>query len=444
MVRRVLIANRGEIALRILRACRELGLETVVVYSEADCDSLPVQLADRAICIGPPEPVNSYLNVQSIMSAAEIAMADAVHPGYGFLSENPEFAEICMACDLVFIGPPAHVMRLMGHKAGARAKVASWGIPVIPGSEGEIEAEEEAIEVAREVGYPVLMKAAAGGGGRGMRLARDEDELRQVFNTARSEAGAAFGYAGLYVEKLIHPARHIEVQVVADANGNVLVLGERDCSLQRRHQKVMEEAPAFLPSQLRERLFEDARLITERLGYVNVGTVEFLVDERGDHYFIEMNTRIQVEHPVTEMVTGVDLVKEQIRIASGEPLSVSQNDIKVEGWAIECRINAEDPKTFQPSPGLVERWVVPGGPGVRVDSAVYQGYEIPPFYDSLVAKLIAHGRDRDEAIQRCRRALEEFQIKGIKTTIPLSMAILESDDYLQCRCHIDWLERFLW
>ncbi len=444
MIKRVLIANRGEIALRILRACKDLCIEGVVVYSEADYDSLPVQLADRALCIGPPEAANSYLNVQSIMSAAEVAKADAVHPGYGFLAENPEFAEICMACDLAFIGPPAHVMRLMGHKAEARSRVSSLGIPVIPGSQGEVNTEEEALKVAQDIGYPVLIKAAAGGGGRGMRLAKDDDELRQIFNTARSEAGAAFGYAGLYIEKFVHPARHIEVQILGDSHGQVLVLGERDCSLQRRHQKVLEEAPALISFQLRERLFRDARLVAEEVGYVSAGTVEFLVDGQEHHYFIEMNTRIQVEHPVTEMATGVDLVKEQIKIASGDCLSFSQKDVKVTGWAIECRINAEDPKTFRPSPGKVERWILPGGPGVRVDTAVFQGYEIPPFYDSLVAKLVVYGRDREEAIMRGKRALAEFQLEGIKSTITLHRAILESEEFFQGRCSIDWLERFLW
>ena len=444
MIKRVLIANRGEIALRILRACKDLGIEGVVVYSEADHDSLPVKLADKAICIGPPESANSYLNVQGIISASEVAKADAVHPGYGFLAENPEFAEICMACDLVFIGPPAHIMRLMGHKAEARSRVSSLGIPAIPGSPGEVNTEEEALEVARNVGYPVLIKAAAGGGGRGMRLAKNDDELRQVFNTACSEARAAFGYAGLYVEKFVHPARHIEVQILGDSHGQVLVLGERDCSLQRRHQKVLEESPALISPQLRERLLRDASLIAEKVGYVSAGTVEFLVDSQEHHYFIEMNTRIQVEHPVTEMATGVDLVKEQIKIASGDPLSFSQEDVKVKGWAIECRINAEDPKTFRPSPGKVERWILPGGPGVRVDTAVFQGYKIPPFYDSLVAKLVVYGRDREEAIMRGRRALTEFQLEGIKSTIPLHQAILESDDFLQGKCSIDWLERFLW
>ncbi len=444
MLQRVLIANRGEIALRIVRACRELGVESIVVYSEADAESLPVQLADRAICIGPPEPIHSYLNVQAIMSAAEVVKAQAIHPGYGFLAENPEFAEICMACDMAFIGPPPHVIRLMGDKAEARKRVASWGVPVIPGSPGEVSSEEEALAVAQEIGYPVLMKAVAGGGGRGMRLARDEDELRQVFNTARSEAGAAFGYSGLYVEKFVYPARHIEVQVLADGEGRVLVLGDRDCSIQRRHQKMLEEAPALISQELRERLFKDARLVTEKVGYVSAGTVEFLVDEEEHHYFIEMNTRIQVEHPVSEMVTGMDLVKEQIKIASGMPLEVEQKDVKSQGWAIEFRINAEDPRTFRPSPGRVDRWVIPGGPGVRVDTALYQGYEMPPFYDSLVAKLVVHGRDREEALNRGKRALAEFKVEGISTTISLHQAILESEEFQRGGCPVDWLERFVW
>ena len=444
MLKRVLIANRGEIALRIIRACRELGVESVVVYSEADADSLPVQLADRAICIGPPEPVHSYLNVQAIMSAAEVVKAQGVHPGYGFLAENPEFAEICMACDMAFVGPPPHVIRLMGDKAEARKRVASWGVPVIPGSPGEVGSEEEALAVAEEIGYPVLIKAVAGGGGRGLRLARDEDELRQVFNTARSEAGAAFGYAGLYVEKFVYPARHIEVQILADQDGKVLVLGERDCSIQRRHQKMLEEAPALISQELRERLFRDARLVAEKVNYVSAGTVEFLVDEEERHYFIEMNTRIQVEHPVSEMVTGLDLVKEQIRIASGLALETDQEEVKSQGWAMEFRINAEDPRTFRPSPGRVSRWVVPGGPGVRVDTALYQGYEMPPFYDSLVAKLVVHGRDREEALKRGRRALAEFKVEGISTTIPLHLAILEAEEFQRGGCPVDWLERFVW
>ena len=444
MLKRVLIANRGEIALRIIRACRELGVESVVVYSEADADSLPVQLADRAICIGPPEPVHSYLNVQAIMSAAEVVKAQGVHPGYGFLAENPEFAEICMACDMAFVGPPPHVIRLMGDKAEARKRVASWGVPVIPGSPGEVGSEEEALAVAEEIGYPVLIKAVAGGGGRGLRLARDEDELRQVFNTARSEAGDAFGYAGLYVEKFVYPARHIEVQILADQDGKVLVLGERDCSVQRRHQKMLEEAPALISQELRERLFRDARLVAEKVNYVSAGTVEFLVDEEERHYFIEMNTRIQVEHPVSEMVTGLDLVKEQIRIASGLALETDQEEVKSQGWAMEFRINAEDPRTFRPSPGRVSRWVVPGGPGVRVDTALYQGYEMPPFYDSLVAKLVVHGRDREEALKRGRRALAEFKVEGISTTIPLHLAILEAEEFQRGGCPVDWLERFVW
>lgn len=444
MIERVLIANRGEIALRILRACKELEIEGMVVYSEADAHSLPVQLADRAVCIGPPEAMGSYLNVQSIISAAEIVKADAIHPGYGFLAENPEFAEICMACDLTFIGPPPNVMRLMGDKAEARRRVATWGVPIIPGSDGEVETEEEALEVAERIGYPVLIKAVSGGGGRGMRVARDGDELGQVFITAKTEAGASFGHSGVYVEKFIHAARHIEVQILGDVEGRLLVLGERDCSLQRRHQKLLEEAPALISPSLRERLCQDARRVAEGVGYVSTGTVEFLIDGEENHYFIEMNTRIQVEHPITEVVTGIDLVKEQIKIASGNPLSMSQEEVKQMGWAIEFRINAEDPRSFASSPGTIKEWLIPGGPGIRVDTAVYQGYTVPPFYDSLIAKLIVFGRDRKEAISRGKRALSEFKVKGTETTIPLHSAILSTDEFTEGRYNIDWLERFIW
>jgi len=444
MIKRVLIANRGEIALRILRACKELEVETVMVYSEADTESLAVQLADKAICIGPPEAQSSYLNVQSIISAAEITKADAIHPGYGFLAENPEFAEICAACDLTFIGPPAHVMRLMGDKVEARKKVLAWGVPIIPGSDEEVETEDEALKVAKDIGYPVLIKATAGGGGRGMRIVKDSDELRHVFATAKSEAGASFGHSGVYLEKFINPARHIEVQILADTNGEVLVLGERNCSLQRRHQKLLEEAPALISDELREKLFDAAEKIAKGIGYISAGTLEFLVDDEENYYFIEMNTRIQVEHPVTEMITSVDIVKEQIRIASGLPVSYTQDEVTFNGWAIEFRINAENPKTFTPSPGTIEKWILPSGPGVRVDTAVYQGYTIAPFYDSLIAKLIVWGRDRQEAISRGKRALAEFKIEGVETTIPLHMAIVSSDDFIEGRYNIDWLEKFIW
>jgi len=440
--KRVLVANRGEIALRIIRACHELGIEAVLVHSEADAQSLPVAMADEAICIGPPDTTKSYLNVQAIISAAEIANVDAIHPGYGFLAENAQFAEICEACGYRFIGPSPEVITMLGDKAQARKFVDGLGVPVIPGSRGEVESEEDALQVAERIGFPVIIKASAGGGGRGMRIAKNREELSRLYKTARTEAEAAFGEPTVYLERYIKPSRHIEVQVIGREGGEVLCLGERECSLQRRHQKVMEESPALVSEERRHRLYQDAVTIAREVGYTSAGTVEFLLDDQENHYFIEMNTRIQVEHPVTEMVTGIDLVKEQIRVAAGHPFSCSQEEINPKGWAIEFRINAEDPHTFTPSPGKIERWVVPGGPGIRIDTAVYQGYTVPPFYDSLVAKLIVWGKDREEAIRRGERALREFRVEGIETTIPLHLAILKSPDFAKGRCHTSWLDNF--
>ncbi len=443
MFRRVLVANRGEIALRIIRTLRELEIESVVVYSEADADSLPVKLADRAICVGPPDPSSSYLNIQNILSAAEIAGCDAVHPGYGFLAENPSFAEVCQDVGLKFIGPSASVIRLMGDKIAAIEAAKRADVPTIPGSEGPVESFEEALEFARRVGFPVLLKAAAGGGGRGMRVARNEEDLRRSFDAARREAEAGFGNPTVYLEKLIEDARHIEVQILGDSHGNVIHLGERECSIQRRHQKLLEESPAVIEQRLREAICRDAVKLARSVGYEGAGTVEFLVDSSGNHYFIEMNTRIQVEHPVTEMVTGIDIVKLQVQVAAGMKLPLSQQDVSFRGWAIEMRINAEDPKTFAPSPGRIEKLVLPGGYGVRVDTAVYQGYSIPPYYDSMIAKLVVWGDNRLEAIRRARRALDECVVEGVKTTIPLHRLILSHEDFVNANINVNWLESIL-
>lgn len=405
MFKRVLVANRGEIALRILRTLRELGIESVVVYSEADVDSLPVKFADKTVCIGSPDPKDSYLNVHNILSAAEITGCDAIHPGYGFLAENADFAEVCADLGFKFIGPPAEVIRLMGDKVKAIQAAKRAGVPTIPGSGEPVNTLEEALEIARSIGYPVLLKAAAGGGGRGMRLVKNEEELAKSFESARGEAEVGFGDPTIYIEKLIVGARHIEVQVIADEHGNIIHLGERECSIQRRHQKLLEEAPAVIDYKLRQKICEDAVKLAESVGYTNAGTVEFLVDAEGNHYFIEMNTRIQVEHPVTEMVTGVDMVKLQLMVASGQKLSLTQKEVTFKGWAIEMRVNAEDPKTFAPSPGTIKKLVLPGGLGVRVDSAVYQGYTIPPYYDSMIAKLIVYG---DSSLRPFRGQRELF------------------------------------
>lgn len=431
MFGKILVANRGEIALRIIRACKELGIETVVVFSKEDEHSLPVKFADEAICIGPREPAESYLNVPRIISAAEIAGAEAIHPGYGFLAENEQFAEVCRSSGVQFIGPDPEVIRKLGNKVEARNILAKKGIPVIPGSEEIIENASQAPRIASRLGYPVILKAASGGGGRGMRIVWEKDELDVLFDLARQEAKASFGKSGLYIEKYLDKARHIEFQVLIDRFKKALHFGERDCSIQRRYQKLIEESPSIVLSEsLRRKMGEIAVKIAKELGYTGAGTVEFLVDEKNRFYFMEMNTRLQVEHPVTEMVTGRDLVKDQIRIASGESLPYDQEDIKMEGVSLECRINAEDPeRNFASSPGRISAFHLPGGPGIRVDTHIFSGYHIPSFYDSLLAKLITWGRDREEAIARMRRALEEFVVEGVKTTIPFHQRILENERF---------------
>jgi acetyl-CoA carboxylase, biotin carboxylase subunit len=431
MFHKILIANRGEIALRILRTCREMGIRAVVAHSTADSDSLPVRLADESICIGPPEPRQSYLNIPSIISAAAITDSEAIHPGYGLLSENPAFAEICRACGIPFIGPSPEAIRLMGDKAQARAMAKQAGTPVVPGSEGALRNLDEAQSLADEVGYPVIIKAAAGGGGRGMRVVREREDLPRAYATCEAEAQGAFGSSVLYLEKFVEEARHVEIQVLGDRSGIRVHLGERDCSVQRRHQKLVEESPASsISRETRAGLAKAALAVANGVNYVSAGTVEFLVDQSGRFYFIEMNTRIQVEHPVTEMVTGIDLVREQIRIAAGEGLGYKQDAIRFTGHAIECRVNAEDPEHFLPSPGRVTLWVPPGGPNVRVDSHLMSGYTVPPHYDSLIAKIIVHGRDRGEAIARMRRALSETLIEGVKTTIPFHLKLLADPVFL--------------
>ena len=443
LFQKILIANRGEIALRIQRACRELGIPSVAVHSTADADAMHVRLADESVCIGPPPARDSYLNSASIISAATITGADAIHPGYGFLSENAGFAEMVEAHGLAFIGPsPAHI-RMMGDKIAAKAAMIELGVPTVPGSDGVLDELEQAREVAARVGYPVLIKAAAGGGGRGMKVARDETEIEDAWRIARTEARAAFGNDAVYLEKYLDRPRHIELQVLADAHGHVVHLGERDCSLQRRHQKLLEEAgsPA-LDAAERDALGETVTAALRKLGYRNAGTLEFLYQD-GQFAFIEMNTRLQVEHPVTEMVCGIDLVAEQIRIAAGEPLGYEQSEITFSGHAIECRITAEDPETFVPTPGKVTVYHAPGGLGVRVDSALYTGCVVPPYYDSMVAKLIVHARTRPEAIARMRRSLAEFAVVGIKTTLPLHQRIIEAPDFVRGDYTIHWLERFV-
>jgi acetyl-CoA carboxylase, biotin carboxylase subunit len=431
MFHKILIANRGEIALRVLRTCREMGIRTVVAHSQADAGSRPVLMADESICIGPAEARQSYLNIPSIISAASITDSEAIHPGYGLLSENAAFAEICRACGITFIGPSPEAIRLMGDKAQARSMAKQAGAPVVPGSEGPLEGVDEAQALADAIGYPVVVKAAAGGGGRGMRIVRARDMLAQAFATCQAEAAQAFGSSELYLEKFIEEARHVEVQVLGDKNGIRVHLGERDCSVQRRHQKLLEESPASsVPDETRAGLYKAALAVANSVNYVSAGTVEFLVARDGTFYFIEMNTRIQVEHPITEMVTGVDLVREQIRIASGEALGYKQSAIALHGHAIECRINAEDPEHFVPSPGTVTAWLPPGGYGVRVDSHLMPGAVVPPFYDSLIAKIIVHGRDRSEAISRMQRALAETVVEGVKTTIPYHQKLLADPAFL--------------
>lgn len=425
MIEKVLIANRGEIALRVIRACRELGISTVAVYSQADSESLHVKLADEAYCIGPPQSTRSYLHIPAIISTAVVTGADAIHPGYGFLSENANFAEICADHRIKFIGPSVQAISSMGDKASARESMRAAGVPVVPGSQGLITDDKEAYDLAHEIGFPVIIKATAGGGGRGMRVANDTAQLVNALSSARTEAAAAFGNGGVYIEKYLKPIRHVEIQIMADSHGNVVHLGERDCSVQRRHQKLIEETPSpALTPELRAEMGGAAVRAAKQIGYEGAGTVEFIFSN-GKFYFMEMNTRIQVEHPVTEYVTGIDLIKEQIRVASGLPLSFKQEDIEFRGHSIECRINAEDPdRNFLPSPGRVDAYISPGGPGVRVDSHCYPGYVIPPYYDSLVSKLIVWGANRQEAIQRMQRALDEYAITGIKTTIPFHQRVL--------------------
>ncbi len=445
MFDKVLIANRGEIALRIIRACRELGIQTVAVYSEADADSLPVRFADEAVCIGPPAPALSYLMIERIISVAEICDVDAIHPGYGFLAENAHFAEICNSCNITFIGPKPEQMEAMGNKAVARKTMIKAGVPVTPGSDGLITSEDEAKKIAHKLKFPVIVKASAGGGGRGMRVAHNDASLIQGFHAAKTEAERAFGNGDMYMEKYIANPRHIEFQIIADNYGNVVHLGERDCSIQRRHQKLIEEAPSpALNPQLRKKMGAAAVKAAKAVNYCNAGTIEFLVGNKDEFYFMEMNTRIQVEHPVTEEVTGIDLIKEQIRVAAGEKLSFAQKDVKIQGHAIECRINAEDPyRNFAPNPGKVSLFLPPGGKGVRVDSHVYSGYSIPPNYDSMIGKLIVHGKDREEAIILCKRALEEYVIEGVKTSIPFAQFVLGTNEFVAGNYDTGYIERVM-
>ncbi len=443
MFDKILIANRGEIALRVLRAAKELGIATVAVHSTADADAMHVRLADESVCIGPPVARESYLNMPALIAACEITGADAVHPGYGFLSENARFADMLSAHNITFIGPKAEHIRIMGDKIEAKRTAKRLGIPCVPGSEGGVTEDGEALRIARDIGFPVIIKAAAGGGGRGMKVARTEDDLVVALQTARTEAKAAFGDDAVYIEKYLEKPRHIEIQVLGDGKGNAIHLGERDCSLQRRHQKVWEEgpSPALNPS-MRTEIGETCAQAMRDLAYLGAGTIEFLYEE-GKFYFIEMNTRIQVEHPVTEMITGIDLVNEQIRLAAGAELSIKQSDIVLEGHAIECRVNAEHPATFRPSPGKILSFHTPGGLGVRVDSAAYQGYTIPPHYDSLVGKLIVHGRTRNECLMRLRRSLDEFVVDGVDTTLPLFRTLVRNQDIQNGQYDIHWLEKFL-
>lgn len=443
MFNKILIANRGEIALRIIRACKELGIKTVAVHSDVDVNSLHVRFADEAICIGPAESQKSYLNVPAIMSAAELTDSEAIHPGYGFLAENPHFAEICESCKINFIGPSPKNMRLMGDKSKARQTVIKAKVPIIPGSDKIIESEEEALEVASAIGFPVIIKAAAGGGGKGIRIVYDDNSLTNSFKMAQSEAAAAFGNSQMYIEKYLEESKHVEVQILADKYGNVIHLGERDCSIQRKHQKLIEESPALgISKRLRDKMGEMAIKVAKSVEYSNAGTIEFLLDKNHTPYFMEMNTRIQVEHPITEMVTGIDLIKEQIRIAANEKLKHTQKDVKIIGHSIECRINAEDPKKFIPSSGEIKGFNLPNGPGVRVDTTLYSGYNVLPYYDSLIAKLIVHAEDRNEAISRTKRALDEFIIEGIKTTIPFHQKVLNHPDFIKGEIYTNFLQKF--
>jgi len=445
MFSKILIANRGEIALRIIRACRELGIQTVAVYSEADRDSLHVRFADESVCIGPASSSKSYLNIPAIISAAEVTDVEAIHPGYGFLSENAHFAEICESCDITFIGPSPQTIRSMGDKVIAKETMKKTNIPLTPGGEGVVTSKEDAVKIAKKIKYPVIIKATAGGGGKGMRVCHNDVTLISSFTIAQNEAGANFGNSDVYIEKYIEDPRHVEFQIIADQYGNVIHLGERDCSIQRRHQKLLEEAPSpALDESLRKKMGEAAVRAAKAVNYEGVGTIEFLLDRNKNFYFMEMNTRVQVEHPVTEMVTGIDIVKEQIKIAAGEKLQIKQEDVKICGAAIECRINAEDPKNnFIPSPGFIDELNLPGGFGVRVDTHIYQGYKISPYYDSMVAKLIVHGRNRDEAIARMHRALDEFYIAPIKTTVKLHMDILRDPRFLKGDVSTHFLDKLV-
>ena len=444
MFNKILIANRGEIALRVICACREMGIKTVAVYSEADEHSLHVRFADEDVCIGPARSADSYLSVPAIISAAEITGADAIHPGYGFLSESAYLAEVCEACHIKFIGPNPNVIRLLGDKARARRAMKKAGVPILPGSDGPVAGEEQAIKVGRELGLPLIIKAVAGGGGRGMRIVRSHDELPKLVKMAMREAEAAFGNGDVYLERYVEAPRHIEVQVMGDHHGNVVHLGERECSVQRRHQKLVEEAPsAVLTDKQRKKLGSTVVEAARAVEYANAGTFEFLLDDTGNFYFLEVNTRLQVEHPVTEFITGIDIVKEQIRVAAGEKLAYRQSDIEFRGHAIECRINAEDPVTFAPSPGLITAFSVPGGPGVRVDTFVHSDCTVSPYYDSLIAKIITYGRDRNEAIARMRRTLEMTVVEGIKTSIPLQLKIINDPDFQAARINTAFMERFM-
>jgi acetyl-CoA carboxylase biotin carboxylase subunit len=444
MFKKILIANRGEVAMRVIFACRELGIKTVAVYSEADENSLHVRFADEDVCIGPARSADSYLNVPAVISAAEITGADAIHPGYGFLSESAYLAEVCEACHIKFIGPEPQVIRLMGDKARARRVMKKAGVPILPGSDGPVESEEKALKIAKEIGYPVIVKATAGGGGRGMRVVRAASELSHAVKTAQHEAEAAFGVGDVYIEKYVESPRHIEFQILGDQHGNVVHLGERECSIQRRHQKLLEESPSpALSDKMRRKMGSIVIDAAKAVQYTNAGTFEFLMDSDGHFYFMEANTRLQVEHPVTEMVTGLDIVKEQIRVAAGERLKFKQGDVVFSGHSIECRVNAEDPQTFVPSPGVIHVFSVPGGPGVRVETLAHSECTISPYYDSLIAKIIVHGRDRQEAIARMRRTLEMTVIEGIKTSIPLHLQILNDPDFQAGRVTTGFMEQFI-
>ncbi|MEI6206220.1 MAG: acetyl-CoA carboxylase biotin carboxylase subunit [Desulfuromonadales bacterium] len=444
MFHKVLIANRGEIAVRVIRACKELGIKTVAVYSQADSHSLHVKLADESVCIGPPPSIKSYLNINAIISAAELTDAEAIHPGYGFLSENPNFAEVCEKCGIIFIGPTAESMRIMGDKISARQAVIKQGVPILPGTKEGVHSVEDAVKVAREIGFPVIIKATAGGGGRGMKIVHSQAALPNAFATARAEAQSGFGNPEVYIEKYCEQPRHVEIQIMADKHGNVIHLGERDCSIQRRHQKLIEEAPSTVVTpEIRKAMGDAAVRAAKAVGYNSVGTIEFLVDKQNNFYFMEMNTRVQVEHPVTEMVTGVDIVREQIRSAAGLPLRYKQEDIQIRGHSIECRINAEDPFKFTPCPGKITAYHPPGGLGVRVDSFVYDQYSVVPHYDSLIGKLIVHADTREEAIRRMARALDEYIVEGIKTTIFFHKRIMAHKDFIEGNIDTSFLERIV-